>query len=255
MEDVLQAWSRGATGPSLARAGGRLVDDLRSVQYRSLADGRDEVGRGARVTMPTDVGVVDLMIGFPSANAVRHYDFMQPQLRDAGSATMEFPAEYMFKDVPNQLDEGADPIAVALGRDGPARRRDRAGRASAARSRRRALKEHPDRFRGEPRGRPQRHHRRGAQDPRRARRARHQGGDDVPGGLQPAGAGERPPLLPRLPDVHRPRHPDHRQRRDRRAPPAVGVPGRHALRRGLLRLPRAAHRDAPRRRAVGGRWR
>ena len=40
-----------------------------------------------------------------------------------------------------------------------------------------------------------------------------------------------------------------------RGPRAAGagrVPARHALRPGLLRLPRAAHRDAPRRRAVGG---
>ena len=42
--------------------------------------------------MPTDVGVVDLMIGFPSGDARRHYDFMQSQLRDAGSRAMEFPA-------------------------------------------------------------------------------------------------------------------------------------------------------------------
>ena len=28
---------------------------------------------------------------------------------------MEFPAEYMFKEVPNHLEEEQDPIAVALG--------------------------------------------------------------------------------------------------------------------------------------------
>ena len=83
-------------------------------------------------------------------------------------------------------------------------------------------------------------------------RARHQGGDDVPGRLQPAGAGERPPLLPDLPDVHRPRHPDRVQRRHRGTALPVDVPGRHALRPGLLRLPGAAHRHAARRGAVGG---
>ena len=82
--------------------------------------------------------------------------------------------------------------------------------------------------------------------------ARHQGGHHVPGRLQPAGPGERPSLLPDLPDVHRSRHPDRVERRHRRAALPVGVSGRDALRRGLLRLPRAAHRDAPRRRAVGG---
>jgi predicted TIM-barrel fold metal-dependent hydrolase len=63
---------------------------------------------------PKDIGVIDLMIGFPSANARRHYDFMKPQLHDKESAEMEFPAEYMFKDVPNRLDEEQDSISVTL---------------------------------------------------------------------------------------------------------------------------------------------
>jgi predicted TIM-barrel fold metal-dependent hydrolase len=65
--------------------------------------------------LPKDVGVIDLMIGFPSRNARRHYDFMKPQLHDKESVEMEFPAEYMFKDVPNRLDEDQDSIAVTLG--------------------------------------------------------------------------------------------------------------------------------------------
>ena len=74
-----------------------------------------------------------------------------------------------------------------------------------------ALKDHPDRFVGSL-----------EIDPnditgtvRKIRAAhdgvRHQGGDHVPRRVQPAGAGERPALLPDLPDVHRPRHPDHRR--------------------------------------------
>ncbi|MGW9205555.1 amidohydrolase family protein [Embleya sp. NPDC055664] len=62
------------------------------------------------------LGAVDLMIGFPSAQARSHYDFLKPQLRDAESGEMEFPAEYMFKGVPNRLDEGADPVEVTIGR-------------------------------------------------------------------------------------------------------------------------------------------
>ena len=65
-------------------------------------------------TFPSAVGVVDLMIGFPSADARRHYDFLRPQLRDAGSKEMAFPAEYMFKDVPDPADEGDDPIAATF---------------------------------------------------------------------------------------------------------------------------------------------
>jgi predicted TIM-barrel fold metal-dependent hydrolase len=64
--------------------------------------------------MPTDIGVIDLMIGFPSADARRHYDFLKTQLRDEESSRMEFPAEYMFKGVPNYVDEGQDPVEVTL---------------------------------------------------------------------------------------------------------------------------------------------
>jgi hypothetical protein len=95
--------------------------------------------------MPTDVGVVDLMIGFPSGDARRHYDFMQSQLRDAGSRAMEFPAEYMFKQVPNHLEDARDPVEATLAE------MDRFGVAvgliGLGKVASRALKQHPDRFR------------------------------------------------------------------------------------------------------------
>ena len=96
--------------------------------------------------IPSDIGVVDLMIAFPSANARRNYDFMQPLLRDEASGRMEFPVEYMFKQVPNHLDEGQDPVEVTLSemdRHGVAIGLIGIGGKVAAR----ALKEHPDRFR------------------------------------------------------------------------------------------------------------
>ena len=98
------------------------------------------------MTMPTDVGAVDLMLGFPSANAVRHYDFMKPALKDEGSGKMQFPAEYMFKEVPNYLPEGADPIEVTLSQ------MDQYGIAIGmiglgGEQTKQALKDHPDRFR------------------------------------------------------------------------------------------------------------
>ena len=64
--------------------------------------------------MPTDIGVIDLMIGFPSADARRHYDFLKTQLRDEESGRMKFPAEYMFKHVPNYVEDGEDPVEVTL---------------------------------------------------------------------------------------------------------------------------------------------
>jgi predicted TIM-barrel fold metal-dependent hydrolase len=91
------------------------------------------------------IGTIDLMIGFPSANARRHYDFLKPQFRDKESAEMEFPAEYMFKDVPNRLDDEQDSIAVTLAE------MDKYGVAIGMVGlgpdiSLRAVKEHPDRF-------------------------------------------------------------------------------------------------------------
>jgi uncharacterized protein len=96
--------------------------------------------------MPTDVGAVDLMIAFPHADAsVDDYTF-RSLLRDEGSADMVFPVEYIFKDVPNHLEKGSDPIEVTLVE------MDKAGIAIGLLGgldglSRRALAEHPDRFR------------------------------------------------------------------------------------------------------------
>jgi predicted TIM-barrel fold metal-dependent hydrolase len=92
-----------------------------------------------------DVGAIDLMIGFPSGDARSHYDKLRSLTRDAESATMEFPAEYMFKQVPNHLPEGADPIEITLGE------MDRCGISlgmigAYGEVAERALTEHPDRF-------------------------------------------------------------------------------------------------------------
>src|ERR1700730_6597366 len=64
--------------------------------------------------MPKGIGAVDLMIGFPSADARSHYDNLRAMTKDAESAEMEFPAEYMFKQVPNYLPAGADPLAITI---------------------------------------------------------------------------------------------------------------------------------------------
>jgi uncharacterized protein len=95
--------------------------------------------------MPEGIGAVDLMIGFPSRHARRHYEFVRAMTKDAESAEMEFPVEYMFKEVPNHLPEGADPVEVTL------REMDRCGVAIgmvgvSGKVAERALREHPDRF-------------------------------------------------------------------------------------------------------------
>jgi uncharacterized protein len=65
--------------------------------------------------MPTDVGVVDCMIGFPSTRPARKFDFLKPQLRDEESASSSSPISYMFKEDPNRVEEEDDPVAVTLG--------------------------------------------------------------------------------------------------------------------------------------------
>jgi uncharacterized protein len=98
------------------------------------------------MAMPDGIAVVDLMIGFPSARAERQYDFLEGQLRDDESARMAFPVEYIFKDVPDRLPEGHDPVATtleAMDRHGIALGLVGLGGATTAR----ALEEHPGRFR------------------------------------------------------------------------------------------------------------
>jgi uncharacterized protein len=69
------------------------------------------------MSMPTDVGIVDTMIGFPHHDMKAVYNFITQQTKDTQSKEeFTFPAEYMFKDVPEKkLTDSADPIAVTLG--------------------------------------------------------------------------------------------------------------------------------------------
>ncbi|HVH18943.1 MAG TPA: amidohydrolase, partial [Myxococcota bacterium] len=51
--------------------------------------------------MPQNIGIIDLMLGIPSPEPKRNYDFMRPLFRDKESRdSFDFPVEYMFKDVP-----------------------------------------------------------------------------------------------------------------------------------------------------------
>ena len=97
------------------------------------------------MTMPTDIGVIDLMIGFPDPKS--NLDYLKPLFRDEASRQMKFPAEYMFKDVPEKAGEGVDPIAVTLAE------MDRYNIAMGLIGvggdlSKRALRDHPDRFIG-----------------------------------------------------------------------------------------------------------
>lgn len=96
------------------------------------------------MAMPSGVGIVDTMIGFPH-EGFDQYDFIRRQTKDRNSREeMEFPAEYMFKQVPKDLPT-ADPVSVTL------HEMDRFGIeigliGAGDEVSQLALKRHPDRF-------------------------------------------------------------------------------------------------------------
>jgi len=96
------------------------------------------------MAMPSGIPIVDTMIGFPQ-EGYSQYDFIRKQTKDKGSLEeMQFPAEYMFKNVPKDLPT-QDPISVTL------HEMDRFGIAVgligvADDISRLALKKHQDRF-------------------------------------------------------------------------------------------------------------
>jgi len=97
------------------------------------------------VSMPTDLGIIDCMIGFPASD-FSQYEFIRKQLKDAQSRDgYDFPVEYMFKNVPKELYGSSNPIDITL------HEMDRYGIEMGLvgvqdEVSRQALKEHPDRF-------------------------------------------------------------------------------------------------------------
>jgi predicted TIM-barrel fold metal-dependent hydrolase len=99
------------------------------------------------MTMPTDVKAIDLMIGFPKADAAKTYEYLRQTTRAEDASTAEFPAGYMFKDVPNKLEDEQDGVEVAVGEmDKWGVEIGMVGVGSEATER--AFKEHPGRFIG-----------------------------------------------------------------------------------------------------------
>jgi predicted TIM-barrel fold metal-dependent hydrolase len=99
------------------------------------------------MTFPSDVGVVDLMMGIPEGSKKEWYGFLRAGLMDDESKEMEFPAQYMFKEVPKDMDPGADPVAVVLGEmDHFGIDRAMLGVSFERSTSTRAVQEHPDRF-------------------------------------------------------------------------------------------------------------
>ena len=54
------------------------------------------------MVMPTDIKIIDLMLGVPGDDNSQWYEFMKPMLLDEESRMMfKMPAQYMFKDIPD----------------------------------------------------------------------------------------------------------------------------------------------------------
>jgi predicted TIM-barrel fold metal-dependent hydrolase len=65
--------------------------------------------------MPPDIGVIDLMLGIPEGSKQDWYGFLRSGLMDKESKDeFEFPAQYMFKEVPKDLDPDVDPVEAVL---------------------------------------------------------------------------------------------------------------------------------------------
>ncbi len=104
------------------------------------------------MTMPNDIGVIDLMIAPPFRAGARTYQFLRANLRDRESLDeFEFPAQYMFKDVPHPeagddsvrfLLDQMDRFGIEKGMLGVSFDEDRSADSL------RAVREHPDRFFG-----------------------------------------------------------------------------------------------------------
>lgn len=96
------------------------------------------------MTFPADAPVIDTMIAFPQKDTAR-YDFIRAQTKDTASKEeMEFPAEYMFKEVPKDLPTD-DPIGVTL-REMDRYNIERGLISVGDEVSRLALERHPDRF-------------------------------------------------------------------------------------------------------------
>jgi predicted TIM-barrel fold metal-dependent hydrolase len=98
------------------------------------------------MTFPSGIGIIDCMIGFPVEDHAAQFKFITDQTKDRESKeSMKFPAEYMFKEVPDYDISGKDPVAITL------KEMDRFGVERGligigSETSRRALLQHPDRF-------------------------------------------------------------------------------------------------------------
>lgn len=92
-----------------------------------------------------EIGIIDLMIGFPKKNAADHYQFLAGAVKDAESKSMAMPAQYMFTAVPSDVGADTDTVSMLIAdmdRCGIARGMVHMGSDESVQ----ALREYPDRI-------------------------------------------------------------------------------------------------------------
>ena len=97
--------------------------------------------------MPTDVGIIDTMLGFPAKDMKAQYAFITQQTKDKESKEdFEFPVEYIFKASPDkELKDVSDPVHYTLNEmDKYGIEKGMIGVHGEVGER--AMKNHPDRF-------------------------------------------------------------------------------------------------------------
>jgi predicted TIM-barrel fold metal-dependent hydrolase len=99
--------------------------------------------------MPKGIGAIDLMLQIPTDDPKKRYEFLNPLLMDKESREQfEFPAQYMFKNIPSAKGAG-DFVKVVLDEmDKWGVARAMLGVSGINTDAVRALEEHPDRFFG-----------------------------------------------------------------------------------------------------------
>lgn len=101
------------------------------------------------MAMPSNIGIIDTMIGFPHRDMKETYAFITRQTKDKESQEdFKFPAEYMFKNVPEkEIADDDDPVAITLQEmDRWGVERGMIGVGDEAGTGEDALKRYPDRF-------------------------------------------------------------------------------------------------------------
>jgi hypothetical protein len=99
------------------------------------------------MAMPSNIGIIDLMMGIPSDEKNHWYDYMQSMFLDEESRSMfKMPAQYMFQ-VP-ELDDIADGLVYTIGQmDKHGIERSMIGiSGDPDRVHEHAIKAHPERF-------------------------------------------------------------------------------------------------------------